>query len=76
MTEYPNQRKYPNKSKIITRPHRVGKSMALTLNPDCVRTLGITEETILVQKIVSGGLMLEMCQISPMVTPKKDSGRK
>jgi hypothetical protein len=55
---------YPTMNKM-TRAHNVGRSLAFTLNQEYARILGITNETYLLQKMVPGGLMLEIYHLAP-----------
>jgi hypothetical protein len=44
----------------ITRPHHVGRSIAVTLDPNHIRSLGIDDLTYFRQIAVKEGILLEM----------------
>jgi hypothetical protein len=56
-------RKEQRKRERITRAHLIGKSMAVTLDPNLVRRFGIGNTTFMVQRAFQGGILLELREL-------------
>jgi hypothetical protein len=64
MTQLQKQLQQRNR---ITRPYPVGRSMAVTLDPNLVRELEVDDLTFVHQKKVLGGILLELHKLTPKV---------
>jgi hypothetical protein len=58
-----NQIQIQNHKERVSRAHPVGRSMALTLDPNLVRIFGITTDTYIKQKVIDGRIVLEMFKL-------------
>jgi hypothetical protein len=53
-----------NRKTIIKKPHYVGSSVVITIDPNIVKKIGIDDATFFSQELVDGNIMLKVQKLT------------